>query len=886
MPVEYVDVGTISDDGTGDPLRDAFQKLNNSIAYLNAGLGGGLPPVDLTGPVPSGYPVMGTVLYGITHSLPNPRVLNDTNWYFDIDGTNLVAGPVPAPPGTYDIIIEDGTDGEAVVRRMPVTVTIGAAATYVGVMPDIWLAGSDHGTGDGSSAANARSIFTAFQSSAITLNPGDRVGIIADLGPINLNGSTGTLAFDQAGTLGNEIVVTGVASDGRPMPVRIEGQRYPYPVPRDTEQVIFVVNDATAAPEGRTFMFFSTATHDVVFENIFFQNVLVGFNFFNAGTYNRYTFNKIYARNFQRVIECNTTCNMVGFRMNDWIALGYSKQTLRIRGGSNDIIVTNVYCDSQRQDDDIFAVGVQLDGTAHDVHFVDCHFLNSHQALYPENYANADGISSELGNYDITETRCVHAGSTDGGSDHKARDFISTDDTFTDNKRNIRVWGRATFIRPFVGIPHDRTGANQYAYIHVVGAFHTLPNKSDQLFVSPIIPDISYLPPPVLLVENNSGYAGTHVVRLVDADVIPDDRIAMTSNVTIWRAASLPVAAPAAVGSATVETVNARISLLTVDTDQDCIIVGVSGTDAALVTPVIPPGLNVNPKATFLFDASALSIGATASFTISVEGIGRMTADIPVTVNVIAFSATPYLAAMDVAPTGPHQTAIEAFADGLVTDNIAQYFDFLMIALHDEQSSYLNMFDPDYSATKVGSVVLTPNLRLTGDGGAAHIINNRGWIYTGSKFTQDTAFMGSWTAQQNAPTGGRPAFGVNLNGRNLLYYDDTSGAAVGRINDSTDIAFVHSIGSRAQHIAVGRIAGSGADCKRLYGAGALLGTSTTASAFPTGLPTSHRFSTSYSPDGLFAWYTGGGITSGATMDTLMTNLHSRLNTLKTALAIP
>ena len=884
MAITPILVGSAPNDGTGDTLLAAANKINSNLNTLWSNLTFGLPAPALTGSAPAGYPAKGTVLYGVTGLLLNRRIVNDVNGYFALDASgNLVAGPVAIPPGTYTATIEDWSDGQAAIRKSDVSVVIGAAAAYSGPLPTLWLAPTNLGTGDGSSAANAKSFFTAFATGAnIAIAAGTDIGVIADQGPYTL-GELTNLTVERSGASGNPIKMRGVATSGRPMAARIEGWRYPYVRDRDPDVPTFVSNSSSAVRQGALWLKVAANISHWVVEDVFASNCLNAFAFLSTGTHDNWTFNRCHGRNLQRFLEHVSTASLTNFTVDVSEVIGYSKQAFRIRGNSSNWLVKNFVFDGERQDDDAFEVGTQISETAHDLAFQDGEFRNSHQEVYSWHYANADGLSSELGNYNISTTRCTFYGNTDGGVDTKAYNWVSTDDTFALNKRNVRVWGETTFIRPTFGDTRDRVKTNMEICVHLAAAANTAPNRADLLIIGPttLYSRAAGIPP--ISIENNGSYTGPAIVRLVNVTEPNPERNVSVPNGTIWRAASLPVAAPVVTGTTAFFGPADKLNTFTVATDQPCIVKSISGPDASLFTPTVQGGLNVTPAAKFTMVPTAYTgVDDTYNITLTIEGIGRLTTTVAVSVVVSAFSATPYIAAMTVQPTSPRAAAIHAFVDGMVMDNNMKYFDTLWIALHDEQATLLNLIDPNTALQKNGSFTLTPNLYYSGDGSTGYLLDTKGYVYTGANFSQNNAFMGAMVVNQSASTGFRCPFGSNGTGRMDVGPSDNSQPGF-HANDSVNNN-IGAAGSRARHWTNARLGASGAAVKRGYIDGVLNASYNVTSSFPSNSPCWFRSSTNFSNDGILCGYKGGNLPDFATLDAMISALHARLNTLKTALA--
>ena len=80
----------------------------------------------------------------------------------------------------------------------------------------------------------------------------------------------------------------------------------------------------------------------------------------------------------------------------------------------------------------------------HHIEFIDCEADNNwHDPGPDKSYWNADGFCTESATHDITFTRCIARGNTDGGWDIKSERPTFIECQGIGNKRNFRVWTHA-----------------------------------------------------------------------------------------------------------------------------------------------------------------------------------------------------------------------------------------------------------------------------------------------------------------------------------------------------------------------------------------------------------------------------------------------------------
>lgn len=159
------------------------------------------------------------------------------------------------------------------------------------------------------------------------------------------------------------------------------------------------------------------------------------------------------------------TASVTGLRISDVEVNGFSKNVIRIRYDSSAIVIENVIGDSERQDGDNFAIGVQLDGTAHDIVLRRVTMRNSTDST--GQYWNGDGFSAERGVHRVQFVETVAEGNTDGGYDLKGSDIVMQSVRATDNKRNYRFWGEIVVQDCEAVNPLRRGGTGTQAQVQI-----------------------------------------------------------------------------------------------------------------------------------------------------------------------------------------------------------------------------------------------------------------------------------------------------------------------------------------------------------------------------------------------------------------------------------
>ena len=218
------------------------------------------------------------------------------------------------------------------------------------------------------------------------------------------------------------------------------------------------------------------------FSGLRFSNVGVAFRV--TGDVTDVSVRDVTASNVRRFFDTNAsqdneTASVSGLRLQDVTVAGFSKNVIRVRYDSSDVLIQDVSGDSERQDGDDFAVGVQLAGTAHNIVLRRVRMANSNDST--GDYWNGDGFSVERGVRGVQFIDTLASGNTDGGYDIKGTEIVMRSVRAVDNKRNYRFWGQID-IRDCEGTdPLRRGGTGTQAQVHL--AFGAAVTMQDCRFI-------------------------------------------------------------------------------------------------------------------------------------------------------------------------------------------------------------------------------------------------------------------------------------------------------------------------------------------------------------------------------------------------------------------
>lgn len=283
-----------------------------------------------------------------------------------------------------------------------------------------------NGSGDqsGSSWENATTL-DKISSLIAAAGPGGQILVRADQGDYHIRSA---ISITAGGNTDASVKIIGVDSNGNAMKAEIIGTRDTSWQPGD-----FGGTEVFRLLEG--------ADH-LNFEHFAFRNI--GNGAFRVGApITNLTLGNMHADNVQRFFENlvaggRADASIDGLNIHDVTVAGYSKGAIRIQYNSSNIVIRDVLGDSEHVDGDNFAIGVALDGTAHDVLFNRVEMANARDTT--NSYRNGDGFTSERFNYNIVYNTVVSSGNTDGGLDIKSQATTVSNVIVLDNKHNLRLW--------------------------------------------------------------------------------------------------------------------------------------------------------------------------------------------------------------------------------------------------------------------------------------------------------------------------------------------------------------------------------------------------------------------------------------------------------------
>src|SRR5262245_52709168 len=306
------------------------------------------------------------------------------------------------------------------------------------------------GRGDGSSWANAASL-SDLSSMIARAGPGGTVLLRADHGAYH---TTGQISITRGGTDGHPVTIMGVDGAGHPMKAEIIGTRAEVVTP-------------TSAAGSEVFRLLGGADN-LSFEYLNFVNQ--GNGCFRIGADIRnLSIEHVDADNVMRFVEnyvsgTTTSATVAGLVVRDVDVHGFSRGVIRLKYNSHNILIEDVKGDSERQNGDSWATGIQLEGTVHDVMIRGVTMSNSFDNS--TSYWNGDGFGSEGDTYNITFENTVAANNTDAGYDIKSDNVKLINAIAVGNGRNFRFWGDdVTMIDSTSKDPHKQGGTTNQAHV-------------------------------------------------------------------------------------------------------------------------------------------------------------------------------------------------------------------------------------------------------------------------------------------------------------------------------------------------------------------------------------------------------------------------------------
>ncbi|SLK05439.1 hypothetical protein [Novosphingobium mathurense] len=169
------------------------------------------------------------------------------------------------------------------------------------------------------------------------------------------------------------------------------------------------------------------------------------------------------ANNLYRFLEVTSSdkkvpADLTHFVVRQVTAREVDRTMTRIRYGSHSGTIEDVKAFGSSRCD-LYCVGYQLDGTAHDITYTRVEAHDFREASRPKDkYWNGDGFSDERGNHGIRYISCVATGCSDGGFDLKSADVRLENCIARANKRNYRLWNSGELLRCTSVDPHHYGG--------------------------------------------------------------------------------------------------------------------------------------------------------------------------------------------------------------------------------------------------------------------------------------------------------------------------------------------------------------------------------------------------------------------------------------------
>jgi hypothetical protein len=313
----------------------------------------------------------------------------------------------------------------------------------------IYISPTGKGDESGSSWGNAATLRDL--PAHLAKEPIGQVLLAADEGAYRVSKP---VELNSGGTAQHPLVVRGASGDGRPAVAHIVGTRAaPYRPDGDPGSEAFTLRSGAS---------------NVTFSDIDFRNV--GNGCFNiTDDISNLTVQDVTAENVRRFIEDNPnkhsgTATISSLTVQHVRVLGFSRGVARLGSDTNQVLFEDVYADSQRQDHDPFAQGIELRDTVHAATFRNVTMLNATDTT--NKYWNGDGFSTESMTRDITFDHTRAAGNTDAGYDLKSSGTVLIATVAEDNKRNYRFWGEATARDCVSDAPRIRGGTGTQDQIY------------------------------------------------------------------------------------------------------------------------------------------------------------------------------------------------------------------------------------------------------------------------------------------------------------------------------------------------------------------------------------------------------------------------------------
>jgi hypothetical protein len=666
-----------------------------------------------------------------------------------------------------------------------------------------WFAPTSRGAADGTSYADAAAITSL--ATIVNANGGGTYNILADEGNYSLTGSGQIASITVAGTAENPIIIRGVNANETPAKATFVGTRTEWTLPADPETVTdtrawtdserdgFYLNDNSAYITFRDLRFERMGGHTNSSAVSSGGNAII----YSFGTADHITIEDCEGYNIRRFVDGSTSSHGFSNLVIDGLTvIGFSKQCIRLRGASTGTI-KNVNLNSGRQDGDRFAVGIQIEGSAHDITIEGSDtpgqygiIENCHDSITGA-YWNADGIACEEEQYNITIRRCHLRGHTDGGLDIKPMYGTLVDDCIIeDNKRNVRIWNSKSepviIQNSIIRLPNRRGGSSGPSQIYLSGSF------------------VTTVPGPALHVKNSTisgtgksaGVTGSMAflyevdnynshLRIIDCTVTNTDAAANY----IFDGATSTIATGSAVSDTTPPTIYnpGTLQLYVNETPawhlaaDEAVYWRIAGTDQASF------GLTAD---VLTMTASATAVARSISL-VAYDNAGNATT-LPLAVTVsdpisagYDADASAIFATMTGAPTDARKSRIHATVSAMkaVSGLWAKLGMLQVYAAHDAQGGLVD-WKTRVVATAVNSPTHTTDRGYAGNGTTSYVDTGYNPSGGGGGYAQNDAMAGIWSltsAQVAASSAGwfDGTDGTTIQPRN------SSNQAVYRINHAT-----------------------------------------------------------------------------------------------------
>jgi hypothetical protein len=343
-------------------------------------------------------------------------------------------------------IVQPGSDRFSSLSGslLMVALIVPLAVPFSGPIPEAsarvrYIAPDSVGRADGSDWANAASL-KDLPVLVAELAQGGEIRLRADEGPYHVSKPIilGNRGSDTA------LTIRGVDPTGRgARPLLIGNRTQPY--------------SAATAATGRPIFGLDAGADHLTFDNIRFKNVGNGC-FVLRGAVQDLTISDVIAKNVRRFIENedDAEASVAGLVVRRTIVRGFSKDAVRLRNDTHNVLVEDVTVDSLRQDGDHFAMGFHLSETVHNVVFRRVVAMNARDTI--SDYRNGDGFVAERETYGLRFEDTNAIDNMDAGYDIKASDVTFVRAAASGNKRNFRLWGSDVWMSSSRGADPIRRG--------------------------------------------------------------------------------------------------------------------------------------------------------------------------------------------------------------------------------------------------------------------------------------------------------------------------------------------------------------------------------------------------------------------------------------------